>query len=91
MSHPFLSGRRIESYVYAEVISVLSAMYCKEIKKSEEKRHGISEMAPHQNVSSNITRLDNFSILRVCVCACVCVCVCNSCFEKVRNKKIRGK
>jgi len=22
---------------------------------------------------------------------CVCVCVCNSCFEKVRNKKIRGK
>ena len=67
MSHLFLSERRIKSYVYAEVISVLSAMYCKEMKKSEGKRYGISEMAPHQNVSSYITWLDNFSTLCMCV------------------------
>jgi hypothetical protein len=56
MSHLFLSGRRIEVFVYGMVISVLSAMYCKEIKKivREETRNKV-KWAPHQNVSSNIT------------------------------------
>jgi len=69
MSHLFLSGRRIEIYVYAEVISVLSAMYCKEMKKivREETRNKVK----WRHIKMFLLTLHDSTIFPFCLCVCV--------------------